>query len=90
MPSEWGMVLLAGWNLVALMLYGADKLRAKRGARRIPERTLLACSVLLGGAGGLAGMLLFRHKTRKILFYLANLVGLAAVVALVVIAWVPG
>ncbi len=52
-------------NLIAFALFGIDKRRAKRGKWRIPEGTLILCAVLGGGIGALAGMLVFRHKTRK-------------------------
>jgi uncharacterized membrane protein YsdA (DUF1294 family) len=60
---------LGGWliavNLLALLIYGYDKTIAGSGVRRVPERTLLAVALLGGTLGALAGMLLFRHKTRK-------------------------
>lgn len=52
-------------NIAAWLMYGLDKWKAKSGAWRIPERTLLLTAFLGGAAGALAGMLLFRHKTRK-------------------------
>lgn len=51
-------------NLIAFVLYGADKLFAKRGTRRVPERTLLGLAALGGAFGALLGMYFFRHKTR--------------------------
>lgn len=45
--------------------YGLDKWKAKSGAWRIPERTLLLTALAGGSVGALAGMLLFHHKTRK-------------------------
>lgn len=61
---------LALINLALLCVMGADKLRAKRHRRRVPERTLLALAVLGGSLGGMLGMLLFRHKTHHAKFYL--------------------
>ena len=52
-------------NILAFILMGRDKAAARRGALRTPETTLLALAVLVGSLGGLLGMLLFRHKTRK-------------------------
>ena len=52
-------------SLLLLILMGADKGAAKRRSRRVPESTLLALAVLGGSPGGILGMLLFRHKTRK-------------------------
>ena len=66
--------LMLGWlvlaNLALFVLMGADKAAARRGSRRIPESALLGMAVIGGGAGGLLGMLLFRHKTRKPAFVL--------------------
>lgn len=61
--------LLACWlvliNLAAFFLMWSDKRRARRpGARRIRERTLFLSALLGGSAGAVAGMWLFRHKTR--------------------------
>ena len=55
---------VAAVNLLLFVLMGADKRRAKRGARRIPEATLFFFAVLGGSLGGMAGMVLFRHKTK--------------------------
>ena len=57
---------LAAVSLALFALMGIDKAAAKNRCRRIPERTLLALAVL----GGIAGMLAFRHKTRKPAFAL--------------------
>ena len=52
-------------NLLLFVMMGRDKASAQRGGRRTPETTLLALAVLGGSAGGVLGMVLFRHKTRK-------------------------
>lgn len=52
-------------NAAAFVLFGVDKLRAKRGRWRIPEAVLILSAVLGGCIGALGGMLLFRHKIRK-------------------------
>lgn len=44
---------------------GIDKLKAKRGSRRIPENTLFMFTILGGGVGTILGMYIFRHKTKK-------------------------
>ncbi len=51
-------------NVAAFALMGIDKSKAKRGAWRIPERTLFLPVVLFGSLGGTLGMLTFRHKTK--------------------------
>lgn len=57
-------------SLAALLLCVLDKARARKGARRVPERVLLLLALAGGSPGLLAGMLLTRHKTRKPAFLL--------------------
>jgi len=54
-------------NSVALAIFGVDKLKSKRRGWRIAESRLLLIA-FFGPFGAYAGMLLFRHKTRKIKF----------------------
>ena len=51
-------------NAAAFLLMLADKQKARRGAWRIPEATLMGSALLGGSLGAIAGMRLFRHKTR--------------------------
>lgn len=51
-------------NLAGFVMMGIDKNRAKRGAWRIPEKTLFTCALLGGSLGTTLGMSTFRHKTR--------------------------
>ena len=60
---------LAVMTVVTFAVCGWDKSAAKKQRRRIPERRLLWCAVLLGAAGSFLGMRAFRHKTRKPPFY---------------------
>lgn len=55
-------------NIIGVMMMEIDKSRAKRHAWRIPERTLFLISLLGGSVGSLAGMYLFRHKTKHMKF----------------------
>jgi len=61
------------WNLGVALLYGWDKLQARRGGRRVSERRLLLAAWLAGAPGALLGMALFRHKVSKASFRLAFL-----------------
>ena len=55
-------------NLFAFCTYGIDKWKATKGAWRVPEKTLLILALIGGSAGAIAGMMCFRHKTRKAKF----------------------
>ena len=68
---------LAGVNLAAFAAFGIDKWKAVRHRWRIPEATLLGLSLIGGALGGLAGMRLFHHKTRKARFFVGVPVMLA-------------
>ena len=57
------LVAMAVMSLIAFVAMGADKLKAKQGAWRIPERVLCSLAFLLGAPGAYAGMMVFRHKT---------------------------
>lgn len=74
------------WNIIVMIVYGIDKLRAKRGARRISEFSLLLCAFLLGGLGAIFGMILFNHKTSKMKFRI--LVPISVVIEFVVACWI--
>ena len=55
-------------NIVGFFIMWLDKRKAKKGAWRIPEKTLFIITALGGGIGTIAGMYTFRHKTQKIQF----------------------
>ena len=84
MAILWGVWLLV--NLFVFALYGADKQRAKKGAWRIPEKTLLIGTWLLGGVGAFAAMRMFRHKTKHLAFQLSAPLGALLSVAVMIAA----
>ena len=55
-------------NLFGFFIMWLDKRKAKKGAWRIPEKTLFIITGLGGGIGTTAGMYVFRHKTQKVQF----------------------
>jgi uncharacterized membrane protein YsdA (DUF1294 family) len=59
------LALLVLLNLVTIGHYWEDKRRARAGAWRIPESTLLGLAAIGGSPGALLACRLFRHKTRK-------------------------
>ncbi len=85
------MKILGLWlliaNILAFVLMGEDKRRAQTGARRVPERVLLLAAAAGGSPGALAGMLSWRHKTRKRKFTLGIPVILLAQLLLAGALW---
>lgn len=55
-------------NLIGFYMMWSDKRKAKWGKWRIPEQTLFIVTALGGGIGTIAGMYIFRHKTKKLKF----------------------
>lgn len=68
-------IVWASVNLVVFLLYGLDKLKAVRGKWRIPEKTLLTGTWLMGGVGAMLGMKTFRHKTKHLVFQVSAPMG---------------
>ena len=58
------LLWLAALNLLAFLLCGIDKWKAKKARWRIPEKTLFLSALLGGSIGLLLGMKVFRHKTK--------------------------
>ena len=50
-------------NIITFMMYGIDKLKAKKGKWRISEATLLMMAIVGGSIGAWAGMRIWHHKT---------------------------
>ena len=75
--------ILSVTSLLTFCLYVADKKKAQKDAWRIPEKVLLPESSLIGfsllggGLGGYLAMLTVRHKTKHWYFHVANWLGIA-------------
>jgi len=55
-------------NLLGFFLMGLDKWKARHQKWRIPEKTLFLAAILGGSIGSIAGMQVFRHKTKHTSF----------------------
>ena len=69
-------------NAVSFVLMLADKQKAKRNLWRISETVLLSFAAAGGSLGAYIAMRLFRHKTRKPLFFIGIPIFLALHAAL--------
>ena len=79
---------LAIINIVVLLVYGGDKLFAKLGSWRVPEKILLLFALLGGSVGALLAMQIFRHKTRHLKFrYGVPLILLLQIAGVVYLHW---
>jgi uncharacterized membrane protein YsdA (DUF1294 family) len=78
------LVYLIIINAAAFLLMLIDKQKAKRSAWRIPEATLMGVAALGGSIGAIAGMYVFRHKTRHVKFFLGLPAILIIQIALVI------
>ena len=69
-------VFLVVVSFITFCVYAADKKKAKKGAWRVPEKTLLCLSFFGGAVGGYIAMHMVHHKTKKWYFHFVNVVGL--------------
>lgn len=79
------LTILFTINLISFIVMGRDKSFAKGERRRISEKSLLLLACFGGSLGILLGMYLWKHKTRKIKFYLGVPVIIAVQFAVVYI-----
>ena len=77
------LIWVLAWTLIAFALMGIDKWKARNDSWRIPEKTLFLSAILGGSIGSLAGMYLFRHKTKHLSFTIGMPVILVLQIALV-------
>ncbi|MCC8042974.1 MAG: DUF1294 domain-containing protein [Oscillospiraceae bacterium] len=69
-------------NIIAFLAYGTDKDKAIKNRRRIRVSTLLTLAFIGGSVGALAGMYIFRHKTKKKCFTIGVPIALILQIAL--------
>mgnify|MGYP004545970641 CR=1 FL=1 len=56
-------------NIALFVMMGFDKMQAIKGNRRVPEVKLFALAMAGGAIGGIVGMQVWHHKTRKPAFH---------------------
>ena len=76
------LVYLLLVNAAGFLLMLVDKIKARKNLWRIPEATLMGVAVIGGSIGAIAGMNLFRHKTKHAKFY----IGLPVILVLQIMA----
>lgn len=81
---NWTAFYLILVNIIAFAAFGIDKRKTVKHKYRISEATLLGLALIGGSAGALAGMYLFHHKTKKLLFRAIPML-LAVQIALLII-----
>lgn len=74
-------------NLIGFYSMWSDKKKAKKGAWRTPESTLMLIAIIGGSVGSLLGMKKFRHKTKHPKFYIGiPVILILQVISIVVLA----
>lgn len=79
---DFFLALYAVLNIITFLLYANDKKLAKINAWRTPENLLLLVAAF-GPFGAYGAMLIYRHKTRKLKFYLVPVFLFVHVVAII-------
>ncbi len=75
-------------SMMTFLICGFDKLAAKAGWRRVPEKTFFILSFIGGAVGMTCGIFFFHHKTKH--FWFVTAIPTAAAVQLALLAWLGG
>ncbi|MDY2607954.1 MAG: DUF1294 domain-containing protein [Lachnospiraceae bacterium] len=75
------LIYLIAINIIAFAVMGIDKRKAIKRRWRIPEKSLFLSAILGGSIGAIAGMQLFRHKTKHTKF----VIGMPAILILQIV-----
>lgn len=72
-------------NVVTFIVYGYDKLQARRKQWRVPEGELLLLAAIGGSVGAMAGMKLWHHKThhKKFVYGVPAILAIHVIMAVV-------
>jgi uncharacterized membrane protein YsdA (DUF1294 family) len=75
--SKYYLAYLVIMSIATFLVFFQDKVNARSGRFRTRERTLYFLSMAGGAFGGLLAMIIFKHKTRKQVFWVVQLAGIA-------------
>lgn len=81
------LIVFLLFNIFSFMLFFIDKRKAVKNKWRIPESTLILSSVF-GIIGGLFGMYLIRHKTKKPKFFISLPLIFISEIAIIILLFV--
>lgn len=84
-PITFLIIYFIIMNIVGFAIMGIDKRKAIKRTFRIPEATLFIVALIGGSIGSIAGMQVFRHKTRHWYFVLGMPAILIIQIALLVL-----
>ncbi|MFA6224866.1 MAG: DUF1294 domain-containing protein [Methanoregula sp.] len=76
------LAFYAVFNIIAFLVFANDKRKAKNNAWRTPKNLLVVVAAF-GPFGAYGAMLIFRHKTRQLKFYLVPVFLIIHIVAII-------
>ena len=84
------LIYIAVINVIAFVLFGIDKWKAKHGSWRITEATLLDAAILGGSIGAYLGMKVFHHKTqhKKFVYGIPLIIFFHLLLVFFIIRWI--
>lgn len=84
------LIYIAIINVIAFVLFGVDKWKAKHGSWRITEATLLDAAILGGSIGAYLGMKVFHHKTqhKKFVYGIPLIIFFHLLLVFFIIRWI--
>lgn len=85
--TKYFIIYLIVINIIAFIAMYVDKRKARYGKWRIPEQSLFILALIGGSIGAIAGMYIFKHKTKKMRFAVGFPVILVLQIVLISSIW---